>query len=166
MVFVGPGPVSGIGSSVEAHAQAHAPTGLDPVLPTIGDIKMFLAATYADAEALNPGWLVMDGTVAAVNGVTPPSMIDRVPIGAANLYAIASTGGDAAQADHAAFTHTTYQHLHGLQFALDLTVTGGGPRATSVDLDLGHTHDQHPAESHGTNLPPYGAVFFLIYVGA
>lgn len=149
------------------------PGGGQEVRPwQVGDVIMcygVLATLLAD----RPGFALMDGTVTLPGGVTPPSMVDSVPIGAGNLYALGATGGSAAQTNHVVtqpnqHTNAGTGHIHTLVSGAVLQTSGTPNVSSQTDSQGLHTHDAHTGvtvNAHGTNLPPYAALYFLIYTG-
>lgn len=158
--------------AVPGHHDSHRPGGADYVPPWLPGDTMFVYGVLATVLAARPGWKLADGTVTLPDGSVPPSMIDKVLIGAGNLYAVGATGGNASFTHAAAGLHThdtkDLSHAHVLNFSPSV---GGGavpavvtPSATTTlthplhSTDGSHTHDGHP-------LPPYAALYPLIYVG-
>lgn len=147
---------SDIRTAVEAHANTHLPGGADPlpagIGPAYGDVKTSYGV-LADLLLRNPGWKLADGTVTLPDGSTPPDMRDRVLIGAGTTYALGGTGGSATQADHAHHSHA-YTNAN--------FVVGGVATAVNPLVPISN---ESPTLTHGTNLPPYAALYMLIYVG-
>lgn len=126
-------------------------------------------------------WQLCDGT----NGT--PDLRGSFIIGGGGGYAVGATGGSADQPNHTGslfhnqdgpYTHTGGAHTHMMTSGqLFTTNFPSGFGTNSVDQEnsgQGHSHPQHAAHdhgshsltsiSHGTNLPPYYALAYIMRV--
>lgn len=131
-----------------------------------GDIKVWSGAVN-DIEA---GWVLCDGVqrIHPEGGTyTPPNLLDKFIIGAGGIYAVSTTGGEAAHtltiAEMPNHNHTIGQGIYDF---IDYTITmssynpdyqvprrpGGGGAFISGYTGNGQAHN---------NLPPYYALCFL-----
>lgn len=166
----------------------------------VGEIKMFAGAS-APLE-----WLICNGsaisrttysdlfsiigtTYGSGDGSTTfniPNFVNRVGIGAAGLYPLASTGGadstTLTAANMPAHTHSFSATTSGTNTVGSGTTTiqpgvaggeGGGPSPVDVsnNTSVSHTHSVSGTTGSAgsgtsfTNLPPYLAVNYIIYTG-
>ena len=123
-----------------------------------GDIKMWSGAV-TDIEA---GWVLCDGMSRShPEGGTyaPPNLQDKFIIGAGSVYAVGTTGGEAAHtltvSEIPAHTHsyihpTSYYDTHG----------AGGGGADWTGVTYAETVSTGGGQAHN-NLPPYYALCYL-----
>ena len=181
------GSLGGQARTGERHGRSHL--GEDPIDASVGDIQLWWGVA-GKLTAEKPGWKIMDGSFTMPDGTTPPDMRDRVPIGAGTTYALGATGGSATQAAHATAgldhtetgpqNHPAHDHSMGNSNITEVATSAGSgkfvitygsapsiPLLTDQEAAMAHTAtvvDAHPDQTHGTNLPPYAALHFIIRV--
>lgn len=128
-------------------------------------------AWWGVAARVPAGWKIMDGTF-AVNGSLVPDMRDKMIIGAGTTYDLGDTGGSSAQAahsDHSGPTHTGHTHqavfLRGVTAGSDFSVWEGEGANNITQSTTVAAHSALSHTAHGTNLPPYAAMYWIIYTG-
>lgn len=146
-------------------------------MTNIGEIRLWSNATPPSK------WLICDG--AAVNRTTfadlfaeisttfgvgdgsttfnIPQLSQKSPIGVSGSYALASTGGEEThvltEAEMPAHTHTYTQPSSSTTFA----ASGGSDTPVSQSADVTGSTGSDTAHA---NMPPYRAIYFIIYAGA
>lgn len=151
----------------------------------VGQVIMWFGA----APSIPDGWQLCDGS----NGT--PDLRDKFVVGAGSTYTLGATGGDDETGSAGAHTHTTTSGAHALteaempahthrvagdgqNAAFDSTgverpVDYPGGQGSVVTSSTGggdaHSHPDGTTDSQGahthTALPPYKALYFIMFVG-